>query len=168
LKKSTIIKFFIWLLAVELVLMTVLIWPDLFSRLFNSPGGSSRINNIPTQVSASEASPTDLITPEKQIITLTWTPFRFTDTLLPTMTIGETATPTPTRSIGTAIPPLVTPTNTPVVIVNPPIALPSSTPTYKPTYTNTRIPTNTSIPPTEIPTNTEVPTPINTEETPTG
>ncbi len=165
-KKSTIIKFFIWLLAIELVVMTALIWPDLFSRLFNSSGGSSRINNIPTQVSASQASPTDLITPEKQLITLTWTPFRFTDTLSPTMTVGGTATPTLTQSPVTGFLPLYTPTNTPVVIGHPPTGLPSLTPTYKPTYTKTRT-TNTSIPPTEIPTNTEPP-PTNTEETPTG
>jgi hypothetical protein len=152
LKKSTIIKFFIWLLAIELIVMAVLIWPDLISRLFRSPG-NFLVNTPETQINGLLASPTEWFTPTVQIIEPTRTQFIYTNSIPPTLTSSATPTftPTPTRYPVASVRPFNSPTNQP--IINPPTALPSSTPTYKPTYTRTPVPTYTPINPTD----TEVP-----------
>jgi hypothetical protein len=171
LKKSTIIKFFAGLLAIELIGMIIWIWPDLFVRIFRPTERPSIVLSDNTQLSYLIASPTEWLAPTLQGLHPTRFPVLFTGTWTSTVTLNGTATYTPTRIPISTHKVELTQVNPPGRFTSTPTGVPTSTPTYKPTSTRTPIPTHTStqipVQTTEVPTDTEVILPTDTTVPPT-
>jgi hypothetical protein len=87
LKKGTIIRLFIGLLAVELIVMAVLVWPDISSRIFSPTAGNVMLPITNTHMPHLVASLTESSTATTRIIDPTRTPYYFTYTNTPSINL---------------------------------------------------------------------------------